>query len=183
VSQVSEKQVNIRVAGVEDLDDVARLFEASVAHHIGKAGLELRPGYDWRRETLLRLERPSSRFLMAYVDGDAAGIQAIQLAGSIKKKSLLQRVRRRFVRGQTSPFLARRSGLLTDVFVFEHYRGRGVGRLLVAGAVEYLAERGYEHVGMNVLATNEPMLNLAASLGFETITNRLILRIQKDGSS
>lgn len=141
--------------------------------YVLKAGLNVRSGFDWRQETLLRIERSSSRYLLAYVDGEAVGIQAVHLGG-VQKRSLCHRIRRLFVTEPTSPFVKVRVGTLTDIFVAEPYRNTGVGRTLISAADDFLRELGYERVVMDVLANNEPMQNLAASLGFKPTTTRLV---------
>lgn len=166
-------KIEVRMASIADLDDAAKLFEASVRDHVFKAGLNFRSGFDWRRETLLRIERSSSRYLLAYLDGEAVGIQAVHLGG-VQKRSLCHRIRRRFVTEPTSPFETVGVGTLTDGFVAEPYRNKGVGRALVSASTDLLEKLGYLRVGMEVLAINEPMQNLAASLGFKPTTVRLI---------
>ena len=56
--------------------------------------------------------------------------------------------------------------LLEDVFVEESARGTGLGRALVAFALEHARARGCRRAELDVNESNEPALRLYESLGF-----------------
>lgn len=165
--------IDIRIAGEADLDAVAPLFEASIREHAEGAGRTIRSDYDWRRETLLRLRRSGSRFLVAFADDKAVGLQVVHYGGW-ERKSLAHRIRRHFVSLPSGPFLDSKAGVFTDIYVDRDYRGRGIGRALVSAAVELLRTEGIDRAVMDVVVDNEPMLGLARSLDFVPTYNRLV---------
>jgi ribosomal protein S18 acetylase RimI-like enzyme len=57
---------------------------------------------------------------------------------------------------------------LEDLYVEEHARGSGLGRALVAAALDRARERGCRRVELDVNTGNPPALALYRSLGFET---------------
>ena len=57
--------------------------------------------------------------------------------------------------------------LIEDVFVRESGRGTGLGRALVAGALERARERGCRRVELDTSEANAPALALYRSLGFD----------------
>ncbi len=64
-----------------------------------------------------------------------------------------------------STFLARPGIHLEDLFVFPEFRGRGLGRLLLAGLARIALERGYGRLEWVVLDWNEDAIRFYRSLG------------------
>jgi GNAT superfamily N-acetyltransferase len=64
-----------------------------------------------------------------------------------------------------STFLARPGIYLEDLFVFPEFRGRGLGRLLLAHLARTATERGYGRVEWAVLDWNEDAIRFYESLG------------------
>ena len=171
--------LEIRIAGPGDLEDAARLFEASIRAHAAANQLEVRSGFDWVEETRLRMERNGSEFFLAYVDGNAVGIQAAHFATG-RKKNLIERVMRRFETVPTSPFPHTSAGMLTDVFVSREFRRSGVGRALVTAAQEWLESKGVDRTRMDVRLDNEAMLTVARLAGFSVTTQRLETKSRRE---
>jgi acetyltransferase len=76
--------------------------------------------------------------------------------------------------GQETPLGVARYVLLPDgnraefaVTVADAWQGCGVGRMLLARLVEIARERGLQRLVGETLATNQPMIRLAAALGFK----------------
>ena len=55
---------------------------------------------------------------------------------------------------------------VTNIAVLEAYRGRGIGRLLTAGLLQYLANLGAAYVTLEVRRSNAVAQSLYESLGF-----------------
>jgi GNAT superfamily N-acetyltransferase len=77
--------------------------------------------------------------------------------------------------------------LLEDLFVQEAARGTGLGRALVAAALERARERGARRVELDCNEANEPAQALYASFGFASSkasryggARNLLLRLQLD---
>lgn len=62
--------------------------------------------------------------------------------------------------------------LLEDLFVEEHARGAGLGRALVAAAVEHARERGCRRMELDTNERNAEAIALYESFGFRNATDR-----------
>lgn len=58
---------------------------------------------------------------------------------------------------------------ITNVAVLPQYRGRGIGKALVAAAVQGAKERNCEFITLEVRESNTVAISLYASLGFENV--------------
>jgi GNAT superfamily N-acetyltransferase len=76
-----------------------------------------------------------------------------------------------------STFLGRPGVYLEDLFVFPHFRGRGLGRTLLSALARIVVERGYGRLEWAVLDWNEDAIGFYRSLGAvpmtEWTTNRV----------
>jgi len=61
---------------------------------------------------------------------------------------------------------ARRIGRLTDLFVTEHARGRGIARALINGCEDHFRALGLRHMQIGVLARNAGAQRLYESAGY-----------------
>ena len=66
-------------------------------------------------------------------------------------------------------------GMVDDVFVLPPWRGRGLARYLVAGALEHLREQGATMARLEVRAANAPALAVYRTAGFAVIAEEVIL--------
>ena len=134
--------LTIRSAASGDVDAIAPLFDAYREFFTQKPDLAVSRGFLQER-----LERGESVVLAAF-DGDAA-------AGFLQLYPLF------------SSWYAKRQWFLSDLYVAEAFRKRGIGARLVAAAIEY-AEQTQSRAILVELPFSEPHLTrFYAALGFE----------------
>lgn len=61
---------------------------------------------------------------------------------------------------------------VTNIAVEEQYRGRGIGKRLTAGLLQYLSNLGAAYATLEVRVSNERAQNLYKGLGFITVGKR-----------
>ncbi len=71
-------------------------------------------------------------------------------------------------------------GLLRHVYVCPQYRGRGIGRVMLARALDICERSAFRHVLAGVAAGNEPLLRLLTRSGFRAIGEVTVFRRQDD---
>ena len=71
------------------------------------------------------------------------------------------------------------AGVLHDIVVDPDQRGRGVGRLLLDTALEFLRSRGVPRVVLWTAALNEPARHLFASVGFRQTMVEMTHELQR----
>ena len=59
-------------------------------------------------------------------------------------------------------------GKISDVFVDEDFRRKGIGRKLVERCIDHCRKSGFENISLTVVAENEPAVSLYSSIGFKT---------------
>jgi ribosomal protein S18 acetylase RimI-like enzyme len=130
--------------------------EAHEASTVARLLVEFRDwnGHDWPSDNSFLasverlIERPDTEFLLGCANGDAPPSGVCQL-------------RYRF-----SVWMAADDCWLEDLYVAEVARRRGVGRALVAAALERARERGARRIELDTHETNAGALALYESLGF-----------------
>lgn len=80
-----------------------------------------------------------------------------------------------------STHLSRRGMYLEDLYVREHLRGRGIGRMLLAHLASITLERGYGRMEWSVLRWNEPAIRVYDAIGAEPLSGWLTYRVSGDG--
>ena len=125
-----------------DLDRAARLL-AEFRNWFGNTA----PSDDEMRESVGRIHDEGGEFLLGAVDGE-------------EPSGVCQ------VRYRWSVWTSTEDAWLEDVFVQEGARGTGLGRALVAAAVDRARERGCVRIELDVDEANTPALTLYRSLGF-----------------
>ena len=100
---------------------------------------------------------PAAEVVIAYVDGQPAGF-ALWFHNY-------------------STFLARRGLYLEDLFVLPEWRGRGIGRQLLAHLAKIAVERGCGRMEWAVLEWNEPAIGFYRKLGAEVLPDWRICRL------
>jgi ribosomal protein S18 acetylase RimI-like enzyme len=95
-----------------------------------------------------QLEDPDKAVLVADVNGDVVGYAYAA------------------VEGYDYMVLRGPAGVLHDVIVAPEHRGRGVGRLLLEGTLEFFRSRGVPRVVLATAARNEGAQRLFARMGF-----------------
>lgn len=76
-----------------------------------------------------------------------------------------------------STFLARRGLYLEDLFVFPEYRGKGVGRALLARLARIAEERGCGRFEWSVLDWNADAIRFYRSLGAQPMSDWTVYRV------
>lgn len=78
-----------------------------------------------------------------------------------------------------STFLGRPGAFLEDLFVRPHFRKRGLGRELFAAAARQAQSAGCARMEWRALKWNQPALTFYKSLGAETLSEWLTLRLDE----
>jgi len=153
---------HVWVAGVEEARTVARLM-SGFRDHLGYE----RPSDNAILAGVERLlEDVATEFLLGSPDPDAPPAGVVQL------------------RFRQSIWMAR-DCLIEDVYVDDAARGAGLGRALLAGALERARVRGCRRAELDVSEDNAAALALYGAFGFEAITDAggprdLYLRVHLD---
>jgi len=79
-----------------------------------------------------------------------------------------------------STFLARRGIYLEDLFVRPEWRGRGIGKLLLARLAAMAIERGCGRLEWAVLDWNEPAIRFYRALGARAMDDWTVFRVTGD---
>lgn len=143
----------VRRATPADLPELGRLGALLVrTHHEFDARRFIAPTpdtpdlYAWFLGT--QMERPEAAVLVAEANGQVIGYAFAA------------------VEGHDYMTLRGPAGLLHDILVDPAARGRGVGRLLLAAALDFLRSRGAPRVVLSTAMANEPAQRLFAGTGF-----------------
>ena len=80
-----------------------------------------------------------------------------------------------------STFLARPGIYLEDLFVFPDFRGKGLGRQLLASLARTARERGYGRVEWAVLNWNVDAIRFYESLGARPMNEWTVYRVEGEG--
>lgn len=80
-----------------------------------------------------------------------------------------------------STHLSRRGMYLEDLYVREHLRGRGIGRMLLSHLASIAVEREYGRMEWSVLRWNESAIRVYDAIGAEPLSGWLTYRLTGDG--
>jgi ribosomal protein S18 acetylase RimI-like enzyme len=145
--------VTVRDATEVDLDRVAELWTEMIDlhHDLDERFWQRRPNgqsifREWMAEAIDDEER---MLIVADVDGAVAGFIHANVTNA------------------PSPMEDKTSAYISDVSVGFDYRGKGVGRKLMAAALERLAQIGAEDVTLLAAVKNECAVGFYEALGFE----------------
>ena len=152
----------VRRATLRDLDRVAALWTAITHHHE-----PLEPVFRMRRdadgelrELLLGLQQDSDAAIFVYDEaGDLPGMCIVRLDRSPPIMEELERAE------------------ITDLGVREQARRRGIGRLLVERALQWVRESGVERVEVQVAVANREGQAFWRALGFGDLMDVLHKRL------
>lgn len=78
------------------------------------------------------------------------------------------------------PLSAKKTVVLTDLFVLENYRGLGVGKELISKSLTLLKERGIRWVLVSNIIIQKPMETLLCTMGFDKIGTVFLLDLFKE---
>ncbi len=159
----------IRAARSEDVDTVAKLWEALVLyhHHLDTSLPPAAPqgARRYARRLIDRLDDPMSRVLVAELDGKVVGYVlgvVVDLAPEM--------------------FAQEASGFLADIYVAEDYRRRGVGRALVEALMAWFHKKGLSYFEWHVAAQNEDSIAFWRSVGGRHVMLRMRAELDSDDS-
>jgi len=79
-----------------------------------------------------------------------------------------------------STHMSRRGMYLEDLFVREHLRGRGIGKLLLSHLASIAVEREYGRMEWSVLRWNESAIRVYDAIGAEPLSGWLTYRLTGD---
>jgi ribosomal protein S18 acetylase RimI-like enzyme len=158
--------MNIRPATPEDVPLVLPMVSKICTFHQqldpAKYGFRPQPEQIYRDWMGSRANDPRSVFFVA--DASATG-EPPKLAGFV-----VGTVEREIPIYQLSEF-----GFIHDLWIEETYRNEGVGRQLVALAIERFREMGVAQIRLDVLPKNDPARSLFTTCGFrESVTEMLM---------
>lgn len=105
-------------------------------------------------------ERPAAEVILAFEGDEAAGFALFFHS--------------------YSTFLARRGVYLEDLFVFPRFRGRGLGRQLLARLAQLTIERGGGRLEWSVLDWNVDAIRFYQSVGARAMTDWTVNRVTGD---
>lgn len=147
-------EVRVRRARVQDLPTVTRLWRELIGFHeaLGGQDFRLAPGAEagWRKYLRGHLRQADRLCIIAEVGDQAVGF-------------LLATVERR-----PGIFMEREYGHISDVYVREAQRRRGVGKALVAEALKWVESKRVGRVRLQTDARNTLGFEFWKGLGFET---------------
>ena len=147
-------EVEIRPVTIDDLDTLLDIYLDTARHHAAidpevfhvpaRADIEvrLRRRIDGRGVT--------GEYVAAIVDGVMAGSASVDLDDPVSSGSMMRQVR-------SAEF---------GVSVLDGFRGRGIGRALIAACERWAAEHGVERMTLYVSTANEGAIRLYHELGY-----------------
>lgn len=106
-------------------------------------------------------ERPAAEVVLAFIGDEAAGFALFF--------------------ENYSTHLSRRGMHLEDLYVREHLRGKGIGKLLLAHLASVAVERGYGRMEWAVLRWNDSAIGVYDAIGAEPLSGWLTYRLSGDG--
>ncbi len=152
-------EIVVRAAGVRDLPALVALWRELVAYHQDLGGQDFRlsskadPG--WRAYARGHLRKRDKFCLIAIAGAEPVGF----ILGSLEKRPDL--------------FVNRRYGHISDAFVREGYRKRGVGTALTSEALRWFGARRIHRVRLMVDARNALGKTFWTQMGFRTTVHTM----------
>lgn len=153
--------VTLRTAVPTDRDAIVELihrlnvFEADL---VGDRRRDYGGAIGYYDELLQRLAKRQGRIVLAEEGGVAVGVMGFSLDEDAA-----------YVTGDV-----RRHGTVTDLIVHEDWRGRGIGRMLLAEAERLTREAGLKRLFIGALVANEPACRIYEKFGFEPYVSLMI---------
>lgn len=121
------------------------------------------PDEVFRDEFLTSGGRDDARWLIAEADGEIVGMAFLhaERPSRVSDEEVLE---------------------LSRVAVDEAWRGRGVGKALIAAAERVARERGARYLAARIFSGNEPAVAFWAALGFESFLDTRMRPVSRDGA-
>ena len=158
-------KIALRAAGVRDRDAVVDLIQVLNLYEAGLAGDRKRhraAASAYYDELAQRLAKRQGRIVLA-----VAGSTIVAAMG--------------FAIDEDAAYVSddvRRHGTVTDLVVHEEWRGRGIGRLLLAEAERLTREAGLRRLTIGALAANDKAERTYRAFGFEPYVSILVKTIE-----
>jgi ribosomal protein S18 acetylase RimI-like enzyme len=147
-------EVRVRRAKSRDLPALTRLWRELVGFHeaLGGQDFRLAPGAEagWKKYLRGHLGKPDRLCLVSEIAGEPVGF----LMASLEKRPGI--------------FMEREYGHISDVYVQEPQRGKGVGKALVAEGLRWFEEKRVSRVRLKTDARNALGFEFWKKLGFQT---------------
>jgi len=144
--------MNVRLIEQEDIQVVRAMF-LELYRHLNQLGFQYLLNEDYLDEYLdFQLNSRLSRILVGEKDGVVVGFVGISALA----------VNRKFI----SP-AGKHYGLISEVFVLDDYRGKGLSKELIQAAEKFFLSLGITFVIIEALKENYDAKNLYEKLGFE----------------
>ncbi len=141
----------IRKATSNEIPQILKLLvQVNMVHHNGRPDLFKGPATKYRDTELKKLLRDETRPVFVCVDGDTLLGYAFCILKEVKDNQLLEDCKTLYV---------------DDLCVDETKRGSGVGKALMAHAVQFAKDCGCHNVTLNVWSFNEKAMRFYASFG------------------
>ena len=157
----------IRLAEAADAPRISQLWTELVAYHAQFDAETFRSTDDgeaaYQRFVEFRLMDSDARILVAEINGELVGF----VSGVITNIS-------------THMFLPLRCGLITDIYVRDSQRRRGIGRALVERLALWFRAQGVDYFEWYVSALNPAALGFWRAIGGETTVLRMRATIPGD---
>jgi ribosomal protein S18 acetylase RimI-like enzyme len=156
----SVDQITIRPARLDDIDAIARLWQALVEFHCSLDS-DLPPptsqgAMRYARRLMDHIDDPMAKVLVAVVDGKAIGYVlgvVVDLAPEM--------------------FAQEPSGFLADIYVDEEHRRSGVGTSLVRGLTEWFQQKNLRYFEWHAAAQNPAGIAFWRALGGRDVMVRM----------
>lgn len=155
-------EITLRAAGARDIPEIQRLYRQLDRHHA-----ELLPGIfrpvdgDARGNDVVQkwIERDDADYLLAELDGEVVGFINLQRSNHPKYPM----------------FRPHDFALIENAMVDKPCRGKGIGKALLAAAIEWARGRDLRHVQTTVWHGNAGAREFYLHQGFSPMTVRLEL--------
>ena len=161
-----EASIEIRPVTPDDLETLIDIYLDTAVHHaaLDPEVFHVPP----RDEVAVRLQRridgrgSTGEYVVAISDGEMAGSGSVDIEEPPSPGNMIRGVR-------TAEF---------GVSVVERYRGRGIGRVLIAHLEHWAADRGIERMILNVSEANVGAIRLYHELGYRDYDRAMLKRLE-----
>ncbi len=150
-----------RLATIEDVPDIQRLFTQGDAYHAGILPTVFLALPHARPDRIIEacIESPDSDFLLALLDDRVVGFAEVKTGG----------------RPDAPMFIPGRLAVIENMVVDEGHRGRGIGTKLIEEAKFWAEARGLEAMQLTVWSSNGAAIRLYERMGYRPVIQRMEL--------
>jgi|KBSMisStandDraft_5_1062788.scaffolds.fasta_scaffold22064_4 ribosomal protein S18 acetylase RimI-like enzyme len=150
---------NLELAPVSKLD--CEMFMEMAERHFRELNPAFEPQADWKESYFPSVtENPRLFLRWIQVDGNRAGFTLFGI--------------------ENHRFLPRQTGAIYELYIEPEFRRSGVGRSCALAAIRELQAHSPSKVQLEIMAGNVPAEKLWASLGFQKVSERWVLKDLKE---